>query len=152
MATPPNLILEANNALMYFLLYNKPHAFASMVTSACLPTLTHCWARINVLHPPQKFERPQFWNGWSYAIKNISSTQFHHLSLAVECCLGVQNSTWIVKVLKDDYTLRDCFNVLRELWTELNLWIFESYKDPSLMESTSNSVILLQYFIYLLLT
>jgi hypothetical protein len=23
-----------------------------------------------VLHPPQKFERPPFWCGWSYDIKN----------------------------------------------------------------------------------
>jgi hypothetical protein len=28
------------------------------------PTLT-----VQVLHPPQKFERPSFWNGWSYGIK-----------------------------------------------------------------------------------
>jgi len=25
---------------------------------------------MQVLHPPQKFERPPFWNGWSYGIKN----------------------------------------------------------------------------------
>jgi hypothetical protein len=36
-------------------------------------------------------------------------------SLAVEYCLGVQNNTWIVKVLKDDYMLQLCFSVLREL-------------------------------------
>jgi hypothetical protein len=42
------------------------------------------------------------------------------LLLSVECCLGVQNNTWIVKVLKDDYTLTYWFSVLRELLTELN--------------------------------
>jgi hypothetical protein len=26
--------------------------------------------------------------------------------LAIEYCLGVQNNTWTVKVLKDDHTLR----------------------------------------------
>jgi hypothetical protein len=25
---------------------------------------------VQVLHPPQKFERPPFWNGCSYGIKN----------------------------------------------------------------------------------
>jgi malate synthase len=40
--------------------------------------------------------------------------------LAVEQCLGVQNNTWIAEVLKDDYTLKYCFSVLRELLTELN--------------------------------
>jgi hypothetical protein len=24
---------------------------------------------VQVLHPPQKFKRPPFWNGWSYGIK-----------------------------------------------------------------------------------
>jgi hypothetical protein len=24
---------------------------------------------VQVLHPPQKFERPSFWNGWRYGIK-----------------------------------------------------------------------------------
>jgi hypothetical protein len=37
----------------------------------------------------------------------------HGQLLAVEYCLGVQNNTWFVKVLKDDYTLRYFFNVLR---------------------------------------
>jgi hypothetical protein len=36
-------------------------------------------------------------------------------SLAVEYCLGQQNNAWIVKVLADDYMLKYCFNVLREL-------------------------------------
>jgi hypothetical protein len=36
-------------------------------------------------------------------------------SLAVEYCLGVQNNTWIVNVIKGNYTLRYCFSVLREL-------------------------------------
>jgi hypothetical protein len=40
--------------------------------------------------------------------------------LAVEYCLRVQNNTWIVKVLKGDYTLTYWFSVLRELLTELN--------------------------------
>jgi hypothetical protein len=35
--------------------------------------------------------------------------------LAVEYCLRVQDNMWIVKALKDDYTLRYCFSVLREL-------------------------------------
>jgi hypothetical protein len=36
--------------------------------------------------------------------------------LAVEYCLGVlNNNMWTVKVLKDDYALRYCFSVLREL-------------------------------------
>jgi hypothetical protein len=40
---------------------------------------------------------------------------FHRQSLlAVEYCLGVQNNMWTV-VLKDDYTLKYCFSVLREL-------------------------------------
>jgi hypothetical protein len=39
---------------------------------------------------------------------------------AAEYCLGVQNNAWIVKVLKDDYTLTYWFSVLRELLTELN--------------------------------
>jgi hypothetical protein len=34
--------------------------------------------------------------------------------LAVEHCLGVQNNTWIVKVLEDDCMLRYCFSVLKE--------------------------------------
>jgi hypothetical protein len=37
--------------------------------------------------------------------------------LAVEYCLEVQNNMWIVKVLKDDYTLMYWFSVLRELLT-----------------------------------
>jgi hypothetical protein len=41
-------------------------------------------------------------------------------SLAVEYCLGEQNSTWIAKMLKDDYKLKYCFSVLRQLLTELN--------------------------------
>jgi hypothetical protein len=44
----------------------------------------------------------------------------HRQSLSVKYCLGVQNNTWIVKVLKDDYTLTYWFSVLRELLTELN--------------------------------
>jgi hypothetical protein len=40
--------------------------------------------------------------------------------LAVEYCLGVQNNAWIVKVVKDDYTLTYWFSVLRELLAELN--------------------------------
>jgi hypothetical protein len=39
----------------------------------------------------------------------------HGQPLAVEYCLGVQNNTWMVKVLKDDYTLTYWFSVLREL-------------------------------------
>jgi hypothetical protein len=35
--------------------------------------------------------------------------------LAVEYCLEVQSSMWIVKLLKGDYTLRYCFGMLREL-------------------------------------
>jgi hypothetical protein len=35
--------------------------------------------------------------------------------LAVEYCLGEQNNTLVVKVLKDYYTLRYCFSVLGEL-------------------------------------
>jgi hypothetical protein len=35
--------------------------------------------------------------------------------LAVEYCLQVQNNTWIVKELNDDYTQKYCFCVLREL-------------------------------------
>jgi hypothetical protein len=35
--------------------------------------------------------------------------------LAVKYCPRVHNSTWIVKVLKNDYALRYCFSVLREL-------------------------------------
>jgi hypothetical protein len=42
-------------------------------------------------------------------------------SLAVECCLGEENNTWIMKVLKDDYTLTFWFSVLRELLTQLKL-------------------------------
>jgi hypothetical protein len=33
--------------------------------------------------------------------------------LSVELCLGVHNNKWIVKVLKDDYTLTYWFSVLR---------------------------------------
>jgi hypothetical protein len=40
--------------------------------------------------------------------------------LAVECCLGVQNNTRIVKVLKNYYTLTYWFSVLNELLAELN--------------------------------
>jgi hypothetical protein len=40
--------------------------------------------------------------------------------LAVKYCLGVQNNTWIVKVLKEDHTLTYWFSMLRELLTELN--------------------------------
>jgi hypothetical protein len=28
------------------------------------------WCLVQVLHPPQKSERPPFWNGYSYGIKN----------------------------------------------------------------------------------
>jgi hypothetical protein len=38
----------------------------------------------------------------------------------MEYYLGVQNNSWILKVLKDDYTLAYCFGVLRELLSELN--------------------------------
>jgi hypothetical protein len=38
----------------------------------------------------------------------------HGQPLAMECCLGVQNNTWIVKEIKDDYTLSYNFSVLRE--------------------------------------
>jgi hypothetical protein len=38
----------------------------------------------------------------------------------VEYCLVAQNNTWIVKVIKDDYTLTYWFIVLRELLAELN--------------------------------
>jgi hypothetical protein len=44
----------------------------------------------------------------------------HIRSLAVEHSLRVQNNTWIVKVLKGDYTLTYWFSVLTELLTELN--------------------------------
>jgi hypothetical protein len=30
-----------------------------------------CWL-VQVLHPPQTFERPPFWNGWRYGIKKYS--------------------------------------------------------------------------------
>jgi hypothetical protein len=40
-------------------------------------------------------------------------------SLAVKYCLGVQNNTWIVKVIKDDYTPTYWFSVLGEFLTEL---------------------------------
>jgi hypothetical protein len=36
MATSPNLILQAINAFVSFLLHSKPHAFVSMVTAAML--------------------------------------------------------------------------------------------------------------------
>jgi hypothetical protein len=53
---------------------------------------------------------------------------------AVECCLGVQNSTLSSKLLKDDYTLRYCFSVPRELWTKLNcsceyLWVIKNHHE-----------------------
>jgi hypothetical protein len=73
-------------------------------------------------------------NGYSkcnYSAMNTRSSNFRPLEfvlgdchgqslLAVEYCLGVQNNTRVVKVLKDDYTLMHWFSVLRELLTELN--------------------------------
>jgi hypothetical protein len=44
----------------------------------------------------------------------------HGQSLSVEYCLGEQNNTWIVKVVKDDYTLTYWFSMLREFLTERN--------------------------------
>jgi hypothetical protein len=56
-----------------FLLYSKPHAFISMVTSAmltyCNPLLSKAeWWRYYI---HLNFEHPVFWNGWSYRIRNM---------------------------------------------------------------------------------
>jgi hypothetical protein len=47
--------------------------------------------------------------------------------LAVEHSLRVQNNTWIVMVLKGDYTLTYWFSVLTELLTELNCTCWMEY-------------------------
>jgi hypothetical protein len=37
---------------------------------------------VKVFHPPQKFERPPFWNGLSYGIKvwHLGHLQWHHFT------------------------------------------------------------------------
>jgi hypothetical protein len=45
--------------------------------------------------------------------------------------LGEQNNTWIVKVLKDEYTLTYWFSVHRELLTELNYSVGVFVSHPS---------------------
>jgi hypothetical protein len=53
---------------------------------------------VQVLHPPQKFERPPFWNGWRYGIKKYGvevsfngmtpSTEFNKIYQLVQKLLG----------------------------------------------------------------
>jgi hypothetical protein len=49
---------------------------------------------VQVLHPPQKFERPLFWNGWSYGIKNygfeVTSNGMLSLLNFIKICQFIQ--------------------------------------------------------------
>jgi hypothetical protein len=51
--------------------------------------------------------------GLRCSLEFVVGDRHGHSLLPVKCCLGVQNNTWIVKVLKDDYTLTYCFSVLK---------------------------------------
>jgi hypothetical protein len=43
---------------------------SKVVCSSKMSAYKISWTHIDwcKLHPPQKFERPPFWNGWSYGI------------------------------------------------------------------------------------
>jgi hypothetical protein len=57
---------------------------------------------MQVLHPPQKFERPPFWNGWRYGINKhgfevnfngMTSTEFHENLLIGSKVIGGDTQT-----------------------------------------------------------
>jgi len=76
---------------------------------------------VQVLHPPQEFERPPFWNGWSYGIKVWHRGHFHwHNPL-----LNFIKSPIGLKVIRDTQTDRQNGDIisLAFLLTEVMLKI-----------------------------
>jgi hypothetical protein len=60
-------------AMFVFLVFDKNGLIKSCSSFADLSVsiqnfMVPRWL-VQVLHPPQKFERPPFWNGWKYVIK-----------------------------------------------------------------------------------
>jgi hypothetical protein len=56
-------------AMFVFFVYDKSGLIKSCSTFETLQNFMVPYWLVQVLHPPQKFERPPFWNGWKYRIK-----------------------------------------------------------------------------------